>query len=49
MSIDEPSNKPLQRSGVDKVPDRGRGGVVLEQLLRARVLSGQWPAAERGR
>jgi hypothetical protein len=41
-------NKPLQRSGVDKVPGRGRVGAVLEQVLRARVLTGQWPAAERG-
>jgi hypothetical protein len=44
-----PPNKPLQRSGLDKVLGRGRGYVVLEQVLRARVLSGQWPAAERGR
>jgi len=43
-----PPNKPLQRSGLDKVPGRGRGGGVLEQVLRARVLIGQWPAAERG-
>jgi hypothetical protein len=48
MSIDEPSNKPLQRSGVDKVLGRGRGEVVREQVLRARVLKRQWPAAERG-
>jgi hypothetical protein len=44
-----PSNKPLQRSGVDKVRGRGRGVVVLEQVLRARVLIGRWPAAERRR
>ena len=43
------ANNPLQRSGVDKVPGRGRGVVVLEQVLRARVLKSQWPAAERGR
>ena len=49
MSGDEPSNNPLQRSGVDKVLGCGRGEVVLEQVLRARVLKGQWPAAERGR
>jgi hypothetical protein len=41
-------NKPLQQSGVDKVLGRGRGVVVLEQVLRARVLKCQWPAAERG-
>jgi hypothetical protein len=41
-------NKPLQRSGVDKLLGRGRGEVVLEQVMRARVLIGQWPAAERG-
>ena len=41
-------NKPLQRSGLDKVLGRGRVGEVLEQVLRARVLNGQWPAAERG-
>jgi hypothetical protein len=43
-----PSNKPLQRSGLDKVLGRGRGNVVLEQVLRARVLMQLWPAAERG-
>jgi hypothetical protein len=41
-------NKPLQRSGVDKVLGRGRVGVVHKQVMRARVLKGQWPAAERG-
>jgi hypothetical protein len=49
MSIDEPPNKPLQQSGLDKVLGRGRGKVVLEEVLRARVLKGQWPAAERSR
>jgi hypothetical protein len=44
----ESANKPLQRSGIHKVHGRGRGDAVLEQVLRARVLSGQWPAAERG-
>jgi hypothetical protein len=43
-----PPNKPLQRSGIDKVLGRGRGEGVFEHVLRARVLSGQWPAAERG-
>ena len=43
------SNNPLQRSGVDKVLGRGRGAVVIEQVLRGRVLKGTRPAAERGR
>ena len=43
-----PPNKPLQRSGMDKVPGRGRGEGVLEQVLRARVLIRTRPAAERG-
>jgi hypothetical protein len=43
-----PSNKSLQRSGMDKVLGRGRGEVVLEQVMSARVLKRQWPAAERG-
>ena len=43
-----PPNKPLQRSGMDKVPGRGRGENVLEHVLRARVLMREWPAAERG-
>jgi hypothetical protein len=41
-------NKPLQRSGMDKVPGRGRRFVVHNQVLRARVLTRLWPAAERG-
>jgi len=28
-------NKPLQRSGIDKVFGCGRGNAVLEQVLRA--------------
>jgi hypothetical protein len=48
MSGRSPPNKPLQRSGMDKVLGRGRGEVVLEQDIRARVLMSQWPAAERG-
>jgi len=48
MSIDEPSNKPLQRSGLDKVLGRGRGEVVHEQVRRARLLKRAGPAAERG-
>jgi hypothetical protein len=42
------SNKPLQRSGMDKVLGRGRGSLMQVQVLRARVLMRQWPAAERG-
>ena len=42
-------NKPLQRSGVDKVLGRGRGRLATKQVQRARVLKGQRPAAERGR
>jgi hypothetical protein len=42
-----PPNKPLQRSGMDKVLGRGRGVEVLVQVLRARVLRPQWPVAER--
>jgi hypothetical protein len=32
-----PPNNALQRSGCDKVLGRGRGDVVLEQVIRARV------------
>jgi hypothetical protein len=42
-------NKPLQRSGFDKVLGRGRGVAVLYQVGRARVLGRQWPVAERSR
>jgi hypothetical protein len=48
MQKNPPSNKPLQRSGMDKVLGRGRGDVVLQQVLRARVLKRTRPAAERG-
>lgn len=44
-----PPNNPLQRSGVDKVLGRGRERAASRQVLRARVLMGQWPAAERER
>jgi len=44
-----PPNNPLQRSGVDKVPGRERGGDVFEQVLRARVMMRMRPAVERGR
>jgi hypothetical protein len=33
---------------MDKVPGRGRGGEVLKQVMRARVLKRTRPAAERG-
>jgi hypothetical protein len=42
-------NKPLQRSGNDKVHGRGRGEVVPDQALSARVLERTRPVAERGR
>jgi hypothetical protein len=44
-----PPNKPLQRSGLDNVLRPKRGIVVLKQVLRARVLMCQWPAAELNR
>jgi hypothetical protein len=43
-----PPNKPLQRSGMDKVLGRGRETVEQGQVLRARVLRRQCPGAERG-
>jgi hypothetical protein len=42
-------NKPLQRSGLDKVLGRGRGEAVLEQVMCARVLKRGWPVAEWSR
>ena len=42
-------NKPLQRSGNDKVLGRGRSDVVLDHALRARVLNRRRAVAERGR
>ena len=47
--LDPSPNKPLQRSGVDKVLGRGRLGAAIKQVLRARVLKPRRPAAERGR
>ena len=44
-----PHNNPLQRSGIDKVLGRGRGCPATKRVLRARVPTRQWPAAERGR
>jgi hypothetical protein len=49
VELSVPPNKSLQRSAVDRVLGRGRGDAVLEQVVRARVLMGQWPADERGR
>jgi hypothetical protein len=42
-------NKPLQRSGKDKVLGRGRGRAVIGQVTSARVLERTRAAAERGR
>jgi hypothetical protein len=42
-------NKPLQRSGLDKVLGRGRSGAATKMVTRARVLKRGRPAAERGR
>ena len=39
-----PPNKSLQGSWTDKVLGRGRSGVLLEQVMRARVLN-RWRAA----
>ena len=44
-----PHNKPLQRSGIDKVLGRGRRCPAPKQVVLARVLMAQWPAAKRGR
>jgi len=46
--LEPPPNKPLQRSGMDKALGRGRGEIVLDLVLRARLLNRQWPTAERG-
>jgi hypothetical protein len=44
-----PPNRPLQGSGVHKVLGRGRSGVLLDQVLRDRVLSRQRAAPELSR
>jgi hypothetical protein len=44
-----PPNNPLQRSVNDKVLGRGRGRLLLDQVMSARVLERTRPAAERGR
>ena len=43
-----PPDKPLQRSGIDKVLGRRRGSPAPKQVMFARVLKPQWLAAERG-
>jgi hypothetical protein len=48
MSPEVSPNKPLQRSGLDKVLGRGRGRLATKQAWRARVLMRTRPAAERG-
>jgi hypothetical protein len=42
-----PSNKQLQRSEAGIVLGRGRGRLEAKMAMHARVLKGQWPAAER--
>jgi hypothetical protein len=44
LNLPVPPNKSLQGSVNHKVLGRGRSGVVLEQVLRARVLN-RWRAA----
>jgi hypothetical protein len=41
-----PPNLALQRAGTHKVLGRGRFGVMLEQVMRARVLRGWRAVAE---
>lgn len=48
MSGDKPSNRPLQRSGIDKMLGRGRERLATNQVWRARVLNRARPAADRG-
>lgn len=43
------ANPSLQRAGIDKVLGRGRFDVVHEQVMCARVLTGQLLAAELNR
>jgi len=45
--MSETSNKPLKRAGLGTVPGCGRGDVVLDQVLRASVLTPLGPAAQR--
>jgi hypothetical protein len=47
--ISAPPNKPLQRSGHDKVLGRGRVCASREQVNHARVLKRTRAVAERGR
>jgi hypothetical protein len=43
-----PANSALQRTGTHKVLGRWRSDALLEQVMRARMLIGQWPVAEPG-
>ena len=42
-------NKHMQRAGKHKVLGRGRSGLVLERVNRARVLTGQRAGADVNR
>ena len=42
-------NKHMQRAGTHKVLGRGRSGLVLERVNRARVLTGQRAGADVNR
>ncbi len=42
-------NKHMQRAGKDKVLGRGRSGILLSKVLRARVLIRQSAGADVGR
>lgn len=48
-NLNELHNKSLLRSGIHKVPGRGRLGPVLTLASRARVLKGQSAAAALSR
>jgi hypothetical protein len=39
-SVSAPPDKPLQRSGLDKVLGRGRGRLATKQVPRAKALVG---------
>jgi hypothetical protein len=43
------ANKHMQRAGMHKVLGRGRSRVLLSQVLRARVLTGQRAGADVNR
>jgi hypothetical protein len=44
-----PPNKHMLRAGTPKVRGRGRTALVLEQVMRARVLLAQRAGADAGR